>query len=75
MIFWYNRYIQSGKKTTLPFMTEQWADDIKTDYQEVLYDKYKDDWKFNEVKETILKSLPIEKRKAIEEEYGLNLVK
>jgi len=32
-IFYYNRYVESKKKDTLPFLTEQWIDDLLTAYE------------------------------------------
>jgi hypothetical protein len=34
-VFYYNRYVEASKKSTLPFLTEQWIKDILSKYDAV----------------------------------------
>jgi DNA-binding transcriptional regulator YbjK len=38
-IFYYNRYVEAGKKTTLPHLTEQWINDFLAAYEPVFENK------------------------------------
>lgn len=35
-VFYYNRYVQSGKKSTLPYLTQQWIQQLMAAYENVL---------------------------------------
>lgn len=34
-VFYYNRYVEAGKRSTLPFLTEEWIDDLLSRYEAV----------------------------------------
>ena len=36
ILFYYNRVVLAGKKGTLPYMTETWAERLVAEYKEVL---------------------------------------
>lgn len=38
-VFYYNRYVEAGKKTTLPYLTEQWIADFVAAYQPIFAEK------------------------------------
>ena len=38
-IFYYNRYIEAGKKNTLPHLTEQWINDFLVAYEPIFEKK------------------------------------
>lgn len=39
-IFYYNRYVESGKKATLPHLTERWIEDLLASYAPVFQEGY-----------------------------------
>lgn len=65
-IFFFNRYCINGviKRSTLPYQTEQFSQELINDYK-VVFDKGFD---FEKVKNVLLESLPIAKRAKIEAE-------
>lgn len=36
ILFYYNRYVVTKKKGTLPFLTEQWAERVVAEYTKVM---------------------------------------
>lgn len=34
-VFYYNRYVESGKKATLPFLTQVWINDFLSQYEAI----------------------------------------
>lgn len=69
LIFYFNRYIESGKYSTLPYLTKQWTQDIIDDHKEVLYTKKFD---YDMYKKTIEASRPVLVREAVESGEPVN---
>ena len=61
-VFYYNRYVESGKIKTLPFLTEQWIDQLLQRYSAV----FPAETDIKEVIGTLKQSRAIEHRKAME---------
>lgn len=61
-MFYFNRYVIAGKRSTLPFLTEQWIDDLLARYQAV----FQEGFNIKEVISALKESRNIEKRIALE---------
>ena len=62
-IFYYNRFVEAGKKKTLPHLTEQWTHQLWTKFVKAA-EGYTD----KQILEVLKKSQPIEARMTIEKE-------
>jgi hypothetical protein len=60
-IFYYNRYVEAGKISTLPFLTEQWIGQLLQKYSAAFAETT-----IKEVIDTLKQSRAIEQRKAME---------
>ena len=57
VLFYYNRLIEAGKKTTLPFLTEIWSQELAEKFIKASEDK-----SVQEILALVEKSRPIETR-------------
>jgi hypothetical protein len=61
-VFYYNRYVEAGKRSTLPFLTESWIDGLLKEYELV----FPENLSIKEIICLLKESRVIEKRREIE---------
>ena len=61
-VFYFNRYVVAGKKSTLPFLASEWIDDLLAAYEPV----FKEGYSIAQIVATLKESTSIEKRVALE---------